>query len=63
MPPILKNSDLTIPLYQVGYDDEDELQATLAQHPELLREDTDVPLRTVRREVSMEGQYLDILMV
>lgn len=63
MPPILKNDDGTIPLYPVGYGDEDELQAMLAQHPELLREDTDAPLRTVRREVSMEGQYLDILMV
>lgn len=63
MPPILKNNDQIIPLNPKGYASEDELQAMLAQHPELLQEDTDVPLRTVCREVSMDGQSLDILMV
>lgn len=63
MPPILKSNDQIIPLNPKGYASEDELQAMLAQHPELLQEDADAPLRTVCREVPMDGQSLDILMV
>ena len=63
MAPILERNKKVIPLDQVGYTDEKELQEILARYPELLREGTDAELKTVCREVSIEGQALDILMV
>lgn len=63
MTPLLKKDNQRVSLHRTGYYSEAELQETLADNPELLCEGSDALLKTVCREVMMEGQRLDILMV
>jgi hypothetical protein len=64
MPLVIKSGKIAEAVSPTPFAAEDQLQALLASHPNLLRHESEPPLALVAREVNLnEAGYLDILMI